>query len=78
MGEGVRVMGWGDGVGGNVARSIWVGEGCSSPGLFSPPSVKWITKNILYLTHMHVILVHGNVPKPNSEVPHFLCRGFAR
>ena len=34
MGEGVRVIGCGNGVGVDVARSIWVGEGCSSPGLF--------------------------------------------
>ena len=40
MGEGVRVIGWGNGVGVDVARSIWVGEVCSSPRLFFPPSVK--------------------------------------
>ena len=40
MGEGVRVIGWGNGVGVDVARSICVGEGCSSPGHFSSPSVK--------------------------------------
>ena len=40
MGEGVRVIGWGNGVGVDVARSICVGEGCSSPEHFSPPSVK--------------------------------------
>ena len=40
MGEGVRVIGWGNGVRVDVARSIWVGEGCSSPGHFSSRSVK--------------------------------------
>ena len=40
MGEGVRVIGWGNGVGVDVARSICVGEGCNSPGHFSSPSVK--------------------------------------
>ena len=38
-GGGGKGNGMGFGVGGNVARSFRVGEGCSSPGLFSPPSV---------------------------------------
>ena len=78
MGEGVRVIGWGNGVGVDVARRICVGEGCSIPGIFFHALSSWITKNTFYLSHIHVILIPGNIPKTNLEVPHFLRPCLAR
>ena len=78
MGEGVRVIGWGNGVGVDVARSICVGRGAVARGIFLHPLSSWITKNPFYLSHIHVILIPGNIPKTNLEVPHFLRPCLAR
>ena len=57
--------------------SVW-GRGAVARGIFLHPLSSWITKNPFYLSHIHVILIPGNIPKTNLEVPHFLRPGLAR
>ena len=52
--------------------SVW-GRGAVARGIFLHPLSSWITKNTFYLSHIHVILIPGNIPKTNLEVPHFLA-----
>ena len=57
--------------------SVW-GRGAVARGIFLHPLSSWITKNPFYLSHIHVILIPGNIPKTNLEVPHFLRPCLAR